>query len=237
MPRAAACAVCVALVALAAAPLAAEPGWHVGAALAGGVGVTSRPEDGAGELTLLHGTGFQGPAVRLAVVAHRDVAPFATVGAELGYGRYQLNGFATRAGETRELTLTHAGIELLAIARVHVPLDRVRPALGFGLGPRIGLSARLRDSAAGTPGIDPAPRGARDIGFPLLIEAGAAVRVSTGWDLALRVRGAWNVAYPATTGDRLSGWSSFDDVGEYRVEHDVDVLVALEVTRALRPRD
>jgi hypothetical protein len=211
----------------------ADSRWSIGASFAAGLALTSRPEDQAGQVTLLYGTGFRGPGFRGVAYGRYRLHEHVLLQLELGAGRYRGNGYASRGEVRRDLDLKHTAVEVAAL--VHIPIGVLEAFVGLGIAPRIGVSSSIRDSASEQNPPDRAPLAATTNGFPLVAELGFAPRVQS-LRFPIAFRAGWNVAYPARTVDRLVDWSSFDDRGRYLVEHDFDLLVLIGVDGAFAPR-
>lgn len=207
--------------------------WTLGAQARAGAAITLQPRDEPGDVTLLNGSGFQGPGFGFAGVARYRLHPSIALQFEAGVGSYRMTGWAERGEERRELTLEHVSIELGAFVQGAVQLGVIELFAGLGVVPRIGTTADITDTYRGSTPPDAAPIAATTTAFPIAAELGVA------WSndrvrLPISVRGAWNAAYPDRTLDRLSDWRSFDDRGRYAVEHDFDVLATVGIDLPLR---
>lgn len=207
--------------------------WTLGAQARAGAAITVQPNDQPGDVTLLYGSGFQGPGFGFAGVARCRLHPAVALQFELGVGSYRLTGWAARDDERRELTLEHVSIELGALVQGSMLLGSIELFAGLGVTPRVGTTADITDTYRGSTPPDAAPVAATAVAFPIAAELGFAW-TGNRVRLPVSVRGMWNASYPDRTIDRLSDWRSFDDRGRYAVEHDFDVLAVVGVDLPLR---
>lgn len=234
----------LALAALA-APLLLAPGsaraddagtWTVGGRLGFGHAVTSRPEDDPGKPTLLYGSGFTGPGWRFGGTAAWQAHSFVRLRAGLEIARYRTSGYA-RAGEARrELVFGLTALELPIGVEGGYRVGVVEPFVGLGFGPRIGLSARVDDERDGFETDEPAPAirvGTSVVGYLTLgarVDAGPVV-------VPLAMRMTSNLSYPNNTWERLEGWQSIEQPGDYLVDNDFTFFFTIGVDAVVGARD
>jgi hypothetical protein len=204
----------------------------VGAEVGAGVAHLGRPDDQPGELTLLYGTAFTGPAWHATASAAVGVWRWLEVTGALGVSQARLNGYAQTSTTRRELDLTLTSLAVPIGLRFRPARERnVVPLTGAGVGVRIGLSAQASDSAARAAADDDVAPGVRPatalFGF---VEAGVRVRAGDTW-IPIVLRASGNPLYPDSTARRLEGFESFEQPGKLRVEYrwDAQLSVGFEI--------
>lgn len=201
---------------------ASATSWSLRAQAGGSI--TGRPEDGPGEVTLLLGTGFTGPAFGFEAGVRHLVTELVGVRAALGIVRAQGTGWANVDDTRRELTLSFVALELPVLLEVTWPPNAVvAPWAAVGVAPRVGVAASATESRTGFIEDRGAPAIARTTSLLLLGEAGIAFQQGR-FRVPVGVRVAWNATYPATTRDRLPSFRSTEDPGAYLVENDLTVV-------------
>jgi hypothetical protein len=216
-------------------PASANDNTRVVVDVAGGRAVTSRPEDQPGDITLLYGTAFAGPAFRLGAGVTHDLAetPLAVrMTADVGVVWLSGDGYASVGAATRTLVLSLTALEPLLGLELGLPLKGVEPYVGFSFGPRLGLRARAVETRSGFASSEAAPELRVGAGLLGVLELGATIDAGpVVIPLALRLE--HDLAYPSTTAGRLDGGQSPESPGAYRVGFDFVWLTSAGVGFAL----
>lgn len=208
---------------------AAAPDVATTVTAAAGLAALTTPNDAAGEPTLLYGSAFYGPAIRLGVAADLAAGGPLWVGLELGVDHLRLTGRAERDQLSRSMTLSTTALDIaLRISATPPRSDRVRPLATFALGLRAGLAASTSESVSGFDDPSP-PLDATTAVAPILsLSVGALVPVRSV-DLPISLRATAAPATPDSTRQRLVGYRSVDDPGAVRVDATWTCVVELGV--------
>lgn len=198
-------------------PGAARAETTVGVEIGGGGATITAPNDAPGEPTLLYGTSFTGPALRAAAAVDVGLPGPLSAGAELGVGRYAMNGFAEIGDSRRDLELRLTALEANLRLRAAARLGVVAPYAGLVLGGRFGLAASATDVRTGFEGTGGAPAIRTTNALVLGVDGGVALSVGPV-QVPIGVRVTRNLGYGTTTRDRFDGYRSLAEPGELVVE-------------------
>lgn len=210
--------------------------WTVGARIGFGHVVTSRPEDEPGRPTLLYGSGYTGPGWRFGGTAAWQAHDFVRLRAGLELARYRTAGYATAGDARRELVFGMTALELPIGVEGGYRIGVVEPFVGLGLGPRIGVSARVDDERDGFETDEAAP--SIRVGTSLVGYLAVGARVDAGPVVVpLAMRMTSNLSYPNNTWERLDGWDSIERPGDYLVDNDFTFFFTIGVDAVVGERD
>ncbi|MCB9520357.1 MAG: hypothetical protein H6698_00970 [Myxococcales bacterium] len=208
----------VLLAALLPGAAAAAPDVATTVTAAAGLAALTPPDDAAGEPTLLYGTGFYGPALRLGVAADLAAGGPLWIGLELGVDRLRLTGRAERDQFSRTMTLSTTALDVaLRISATPHRTERVRPLATFALGVRAGLAASASETVSGFDDASPPLDATTSVAPTLSLAVGALIPVRS-IDIPISLRATAAPATPDSTRQRLVGYHSVDDPGAVRVD-------------------
>jgi len=230
-----------ALVASIAAPAAvsASPG---GSSIGGKVGLNwsrlTRPDDPAGDPTLMRGTAFDdfgfivGPSYRFYFPSGGKVS--IGVGADALYSFHRATGFEEdrQRGTRREATLrAHVlRVPVLGTLRFGTPAENVAGYLGLGPELWAGLQTSATVDLEGAPGPPDVLRTTPVVHGTFNLVAGASLPAGPSLEMPIELRAAWDPFVQESTVDRFSGYRSTDDPGSLRVAFDWQLLLMTGVT-------
>lgn len=196
--------------------------------------VLGQPEDPEGEFTFLWGSAFTGFGGVVGPTVAMDVADFdgtsLMVTADGLFGYHRGAGFADHGDAGRiEVTLTSYVLRMPVIARFRSDASDLRPSIGVGLEPIIGLSSGSRVVSRG---ID------ADIQDVETTTASAVAGVATaglefdtdeGHPVLFDARAVWNPSVGASTEERFDDFQSPEDPGAFQVAFNWQFMLTLGV--------
>lgn len=184
--------------------------------LVGGATITS-PNDDTGDITLLYGSAFTGPAFRGALTYSRQLTPSLALGGEVGFGAYRMQGHAERGSYRRELDFRLSSIDVLLAPGLRRAGGKVGGIATLLVGGRFGVSASATERRTGFSSDEGAPAIRTGSGFLLGGELGAFFRFGR-WEVPVTFRALRNVTYRNTTEKRLDGYVNPALPGDFTVE-------------------
>jgi len=212
---------------------------RVGARVGGSYNHLSRPNDPAGEPTLLYGSVFSGPGLALGAQASllATSSPYLDILLELGllYSFSQGTGFAESldGSQRQTIRLRSHGMRVPLLLRIASRGEgSVRLSLLAGPEVLFGLASSATVTNEGITD-EPAPLFTTPVTH-IGLSAGLGVNVNLGKiRVPLDVRLTWDPMVADSTRERLEGYEDFENPGSYQVGFDTQLLFLLGVEYAL----
>ena len=200
-------------------------GFEVGL---GGATITA-PNDEIGDPSLLHGSAFTGPLMRIGVTYERALHPLVRGGVELGLGSYAMKGFAERDTQRRELNLGMSAADVMLRARVEAPRGWAHPCVGVAAGGRWGLRARISEQSRGPVDDESLPPISTGNGVLVALDLGVILDRDR-LRIPLMLRAARNLTYGSSTRSRFRDYQDTANPGELIIEANWSYAVSAGVT-------
>lgn len=198
-------------------PAAEDGRWTLGGEVSVLGATICAPRDDPGEPTLLAGSAFTGPGVRVGIASDAHVTGLLRLGATFGFAHLRMNGHAERNGMRRDLALGLSALDVGVRARLAGRSGAVRPFGGLGVSGRFGLQATATETRVGFTADEPAPDVKPSAALLLTSELGFSV-VRGRFELPIALDVSWNATHGRTTRDRLDGYVNLNLPGTLRVD-------------------
>lgn len=194
-----------------------------------------RPEDAAGEPTLLAGSAFTGSGwVAGATYELAGLAPYVALGTGVIYSVASGAGFEERGSAKREITLEATTLRVPVVARLKYPVvAQVELVAGLGVEAVFGLTSSSVVDEENVPADDQFTLETVSVNtLHMLGQVGAEIdlgRVRLPLDLFLSV----NPLTRSTTRERFEDYGGADNPGPFRAEFDLEFAATFGVVLVL----